>query len=252
MPWTFEVATDIGSRSEQQDRVEIFHSKDGQRHLVVLADGMGGLKNGAQAAQILLDVAAQHFADQREVSAYTFLQNICLAAHQAIIDLKQATGSAIGTTAVLLYIDNRRAIWAHIGDSRLYHFRDSNLSSCTNDHSLQKLMTDDGQVDKDSTEANAMQNQLYMCLGSEQLPEPDFNSADVQDGDLFLLCSDGLWQTVQTSEMNTSREHNGVRSLVNLAKQRNGDRCDNISLTVAQWQDSIAQKYWYRFINFLR
>jgi hypothetical protein len=47
MPWTFNVATDIGSRSEQQDRLDIVHSTDGRRHLVAVAEGMGGLKNGA-------------------------------------------------------------------------------------------------------------------------------------------------------------------------------------------------------------
>lgn len=256
MPWIFNVATDIGSRNEQQDRLDILHSKNGQRHLVVLADGMGGLQNGAQAAQILIDVAAQHFATHDSVPAHIFLQNICLTAHHAINSLPHTAESAMGTTAVLLYLDKQRATWTHVGDSRLYHFHQSHLLTRTNDHSLLQLMLTKGLVDENSPAAKAIQNQLYMRLGGEQLPEPDFNSANVKDGDLFLLCSDGLWQAVQSGEMVTNlaqcpQKQNSAKYLVDLARQRSGERCDNISLAVAQWQESTVQKYWHRLSNIL-
>jgi PPM family protein phosphatase len=203
---------------------------------------------------MLVDVAGQHFAAHDGVSAYTFLQNICLAAHHAINELQQTAESAIGTTAVLLYIDSQRATWTHIGDSRLYHFHKGNLLSRTNDHSLRQLMLAKDLVDEDSPTAKSMQNQLYMRLGGEQLAEPDFNSAEVKDGDLFLLCSDGFWQTVQPGEMVTTLEQyppdqEGAKYLVDLARQRSGERCDNISLAVAQWQDSTVQKYWHSLVN---
>ena len=108
-----------------------------------------------------------------------------------------------------------------------------------------------GLVEEGSSAPQSMQNQLYMRLGGELLPEPDFNSADVQDGDVFLLCSDGFWQAVPTDEMLTTfeqcpSEQDSAKYLVDLAWQRSGNRCDNISLVVAQWQDSTAQKYWQR------
>lgn len=108
-----------------------------------------------------------------------------------------------------------------------------------------------GLVEEGSSAAQSMQNQLYMRLGGELLPEPDFNSADVQDGDVFLLCSDGFWQAVPTDEMlitfeQCPSEQDSAKYLVDLAWQRSGNRCDNISLVVAQWQDSTAQKYWQR------
>jgi serine/threonine protein phosphatase PrpC len=251
MPWTFNAATDIGSRSEQQDRLDILHSNDGRQHLIVLADGMGGLKNGAQAAQILVDVAAQHFAVHETGSAYTFLHNIFLAAHHAINDLPESADAAVGTTGVLLSIDNQRAVWAHVGDSRLYHFRNSRLLNHTKDHSLRQLMLAKGLVDEDSSAAKSMQNQLYMRLGGELLPEPDFNSTDVKQGDVFLLCSDGFWQAVLTDEILTTlekcpSEQNAAKYLVDVARLRSGNRCDNISLAMAQWQGSTAQKYWHR------
>lgn len=256
MTWKFGAATDIGSRSEQQDRLAILHSRNGRRHLVVVADGMGGLQNGAQAAQILIDVASEHFARYKHGNPYDFLDRICRTAHKAINELPVDGGSSPGTTALLLYIDKRTASWAHVGDSRLYHFRNGSFLKHTNDHSLLQLMVDKGLVEKDTAPAE-MRNQLYMRLGGEGSPEPDFNESEVEDGDLFLLCSDGFWQPMQPDEMIAALKQyppdlDGPQYLVDLARQRSGDYCDNISLAVSQWVRAAEPGCWQRFVNGMR
>jgi serine/threonine protein phosphatase PrpC len=256
MTWKFGAATDIGGRSEQQDRLAILHSRNGRRHLVVVADGMGGLQNGAQAAQILIDVASEHFAQYKNGYPYDFLDHICQTAHKTINDLPVDGGSAPGTTALLLFIDMQTAYWAHIGDSRLYHFRNGSFLKHTNDHSLLQLMVDKGLTEKDNAPAE-MRNQLYMRLGGEATPEPDFNESVVEDGDLFLLCSDGFWQAVQPGEMITALEQyppeqDGPQYLIDLARQRSGDCCDNISLAVLQWDGAKGPGRWQRFTDRLR
>lgn len=256
MPWKFGAATDIGGRSEQQDRLALLHSRNGRRHLMVVADGMGGLKNGAQAAQILVDVATDCFARHTGETPYALLHGICQTAHDAINDLQRDAEPAPGTTALLLYIDKQTASWAHVGDSRLYHFRKGSLLQHTNDHSLLQLMIEKGLVEAGSAAAAAMQNQLYMRLGGEQTPEPDFNTTEVEDGDLFLLCSDGFWQTVQPGEMVAAigqylSDKNGPQYLVGLARQRSGDGCDNITLAVSQWSDSAETGRWQRYVHAL-
>lgn len=257
MPWKFGAATDIGGRSEQQDRLTLLHSPNGRRHLVVIADGMGGTQNGALAAQILIDVAAERFARLKNVDPCDFLNEICQTAHQEINDLCSDGGSAPGTTALLLYIDKRSAFWAHVGDSRLYHFRNGRLLMRTNDHSLLQLMLDKGLVEEGSAAAAEMQNKLYMHLGGEMTPETDFNESVVEDGDLFFLCSDGFWQAVQPGEMVAALDQfppdqNGPQYLVDLARQRSGDSCDNISLAVLQWREATERGCWQRFNDILR
>jgi serine/threonine protein phosphatase PrpC len=117
MSWKFGAATDIGGRSEQQDRLVILHSRNKKQHLLVVADGMGGMKDGAKAAQILVDVATDHFTRHKVDRPYSFLEDICRTAHHAINNLQSATqGLAPGTTALLLYIDRQTAYWAHVGD----------------------------------------------------------------------------------------------------------------------------------------
>lgn len=257
MPWKFGAATDIGSRSEQQDRLAIVHSPDAMRHLIVVADGMGGLKNGAQAAQTLVDVATHRFHQHHGDAPQAFLQDICQAAHDAINALHGAAASAPGTTALLLYLDQQTAFWAHIGDSRLYLFRKGRLLQQTKDHSLLQLMLEKGLVERGSADAAAMQNQLYKRLGGEQAPEPEFNTGKVEDGDVFLLCSDGFWQAVQPNEAIAAlKQHpldqDGADYLVNLARQRGGDCCDNISLAILQWSGAPASGCWRRFLNIFR
>lgn len=259
MPWNFGAATDIGGRSEQQDRIAILHSRNGRRHLLVVADGMGGLQNGAKAAQILIDVATVRFSRHNDDSPYSLLHGICLTAHDAINELQSTAEQrpAPGTTALLLYIDKWTACWAHVGDSRLYHFRKGELVTQTIDHSLMQLMIEKGVVEAGSAAAAEMQNQLYMRLGGERTPEPDFNTSEVEAGDLFVLCSDGLWQAVQPSEMIAAFEHplpdgNGPHFLAELARQRSGDGCDNISLVVSQWNITAATGFWQRFANVFR
>lgn len=238
MGWKFGQALNIGKRSEQQDRLALFHSKNGKRHLMVVADGMGGLENGAQAAQIVIDTAENHFYKKSFSSPELLLQDIITQAHEQInaLEIKSAVP---GTTCVILYIDINMAYWAHIGDSRLYHFRNWQLLNRTVDHSAMQLMIDKGIYEENSEEANAMQNQLYKRLGGELFPEPDFNSCTLESGDMFLLCSDGLWQAISHDKiLEVLEEHpldqDGPEQLIDIAIKNSGTNCDNISVLISQ------------------
>lgn len=251
MPWKFGAAQNIGGRKEQQDRLTIISLQEEDRHLVAVADGMGGLRDGAQAAQIVIDVAAENFSKYAIHDPYKFLYDICQAAHQKINDLQYGLEAAPGTTAVLLYIHKQHAHWAHIGDTRLYHIRNGRLLSQTNDHSLFQLMTAKGLIEPHSDAAKSMQSQLYMRLGGEHLPEPEFASAEVRDGDLFIICSDGFWQAVPPDQVVAALDshplyEDGPEYLVQLARQRGGNHCDNITLALLQWSDSSLKGFCKR------
>lgn len=239
MPWKFGQALNIGKRSEQQDRLGLFSNKKGNRHLLVIADGMGGLQQGAEAAQMVIDTAEQVFTGRKIPSPELFLENIIHVAHKRINTLEQNASSAAGTTCVLLYIDESEAYWAHIGDSRLYHFRQGELINQTIDHSAMQLMIDQGLAENNSDEANAVQNQLYKRLGGSNDPEPDFNSSDLEAGDFFMLCSDGLWQAFGDKQILDILEaqpidQDGAEHFINLALQQGGPSCDNISVILSQ------------------
>jgi serine/threonine protein phosphatase PrpC len=236
MTWQFGKASDLGGRTEQQDRVEILSALGDSTHLLVLADGMGGHQDGALAAQAMVDTAQRLF-EGRVQDPGSFLARLCLEAHGALGSLGEISARSAGSTCVLLYLDEAEAHWAHVGDSRLYLFRGGELIDRTFDHSLRRLMIEQGRIRESDAEAKELQNQLYMRLGGEQIPKPDFGSIEIRAGDLFMLCSDGLWGQVSPEEAldglarRSPQQH--AEHLALVARERGGEGGDNISIALA-------------------
>jgi serine/threonine protein phosphatase PrpC len=240
MPWQFSLASDIGGRSEQQDCLEMLTSDSGDAHLVVVADGMGGHRDGALAARTVIETARRHFNTGQTSDPQAFLQNLCLESHQGISALGNNEPRSPGSTCVLLYLNGPEAYWAHVGDSRLYHFRNGKLLNWTQDHSVAQLMVAQGRLRETDAATSALQNQLYMRLGGNQSPEPDFGASEVEADDMFMLCSDGFWSSVEPQEVVTRLngfpdENDGAGHLVEMARERGGETGDNISLALMRW-----------------
>jgi serine/threonine protein phosphatase PrpC len=117
------------------------NQKKGNRHLLVVAYGMGGHSGGCFASKSVIAVAKSVWEQEGEVvkNATKFLQRICELAHESINDYGKKYNRFPHSTCVLLYIDGKQAWWAHLGDSRLYHFRGGKLlrrkekSNCQHD-----------------------------------------------------------------------------------------------------------------------
>jgi serine/threonine protein phosphatase PrpC len=238
MTWRFGIASDIGGRDEQQDRVDIIASPDGEGYLIVVADGMGGYHGGALAAQAVID-SAKHFFEMASLTdPLASLRKLCAEAHHAVVDVDRQATQPPGSTCVLLHLSGDEAYWAHIGDSRLYHFRDGRLLTRTLDHSMVQLLVSRGEMAEAEMASSPLQNQLYMRLGGKQQPNPEFGAAEVQQGDLFMLCSDGFWESVDPEEVGAVMSRNDLEAagerLVQLARERGGDDGDNITIAMAQ------------------
>jgi serine/threonine protein phosphatase PrpC len=257
MNWQFASALTIGDREEQQDRVAIFHPEVGDGHLLVLADGMGGHKDGAMAAQTVIDIASCLINDTAIDDPDLFLKKICLDAHSAISALAEAYASPPGSTCVVLYLKGNEAYCAHVGDSRLYQFRNGNLIYVTSDHSLAQLMEEHA----DGADYAATQNQLYMCLGGNNDMTPELFVTGAEVGDLFLLCSDGFWGQVDVEKIFTGNCTNAIdeecaEQFVQLASKLGHGQSDNVSLAMAYCQGDTRIREQLglpkRFINWFR
>jgi serine/threonine protein phosphatase PrpC len=238
MNWRFAIGSDIGGREEQQDRAGHFTSPAGDGHLVVVADGMGGHRGGALAAQAVVDRSMRLFETGGLGDPLAALETLCLQAHRDVSDVSVEEGQSPGSTCVMLHLAGDEACWAHVGDSRLYHFRHGKVLNRTLDHSLVQLLVTRGELAEEEMASSPLQNQLYMRLGGDDAPKPELGAAEVHKGDAFMLCSDGFWEVIGEDEVAAilTRDdlEEAVRELVALASQRGGSGGDNVTVAIAQ------------------
>nr|VFJ45195.1 MAG: Serine/threonine protein phosphatase PrpC [Candidatus Kentron sp. DK] len=212
----------VGGRSENQDAWAAFrfgHDGPHSGHGWVVADGLGGRRGGAVAARMAVDAIIEYFQaqpprlgpDPGPGPSGEVLNGALQAAQSAILaaQREQPQFSRMGSTAVVLITDGVIARWAHMGDSRLYHFRDGRLAAQTADHSVPYIMYLAGDIPLSAIRGHEDRNQLLRALGSAMESEGQWRPGilaepvTLEPGDAFLLCSDGFWEHVLEDEMLT-------------------------------------------------
>lgn len=172
----------------------------------VLADGAGGHGAGDVAARTAVRTVLQAFATRRRADAPD-VDALIHGAQAAVIAAQQSEpgGADMRATLVVLAIDPMRevAAWGHVGDSRLYAFREGQVEVQTRDHSLYESMVAAGLADEADRRHNPERNVLLSALGSAEGFAPDVVAQPfaVRAGDAFLLCSDGFWDYVTEPQM---------------------------------------------------
>lgn len=228
----------LGNRSSNQDRFKAVETDEGV--LLVLGDGMGGQACGEVAAQLLVDTASKAFLEAiRPIAApKEFLSDILVRAHHEIIAFGQRQEPPItpGTTGVICLIQDGQAVWAHVGDSRLYIFQRGLSLYRTTDHSYVEHLFQQGAISRWEQENHPKRNQITQCLGCRATP-PEVslsNAVPLRENDTVLLCSDGLWGPLDDAQMGAMmREGEPLDDLLNhMAEQSERlsyPRSDNIS-----------------------
>lgn len=235
----------IGDRSEQQDRTEIFAAPKAPGYMMaVLADGMGGMSGGAMAAEQVIRTARQVFEQFSPLTddVEAMLRAIAHEAH-LIINLSGLSSEKQphSTMVALVLTPERRAYWAHVGDSRLYRFDGPNLAERTVDHSYVEKLVGEGKLAREEAANHRLSNLLVNVLGTttSELQVTTGSYQDVKPGDAFLLCSDGLWHYFEPNELGAAIAMNSPREaaemLIRKARERAaGSQADNCSLAVVK------------------
>lgn len=173
-----------------------------------------------------------------------FLSTQIQQIHEAIKSLTLADDllESPRTTIVAAVLQRGELHCAHVGDSRLYHFRDGRLLYRTEDHSVVQLLHRRGHISKQAILSHPDRHKLYNCLGGEKLPQIDLaKTQNLRDGDTLLLCTDGLWANLSDEKigeiLHSGYVNNTIPSLLNLAGSLNGENSDNISGIDVQWGD---------------
>jgi len=170
----------------------------------IMADGLGGHRGGETASRLAVETMLRAFADQPHISPAT-IQTMLEAAQQSLQEKQEEIPKLYGmrTTAVILIANAETALWAHVGDSRLYHFRSGRIAFQTKDHSVPQAMAAAGDIREEDIRFHEDRNRLLRTLGKEGDLRPTILETPTQTdpGDAFLLCTDGFWEYVFESEM---------------------------------------------------
>lgn len=191
--------SDCGGRSSNDDTVRIRQDADGL--YVFVGDGLGGYSGGQQASQ----AAAEALMTVSRRGSLLTEERLLFAAEQAdqaVRTLQAESRGNMKTTLVLLAIEDGRARWMHVGDSRLYHFRDGRLLTQTMDHSVSQMAVLMGEITREQIRFHEDRNRVLRALGGDNA-KPDISPTIMLTGgqDVFLLCTDGFWEYVYEKEM---------------------------------------------------
>jgi serine/threonine protein phosphatase PrpC len=243
-------ATSVGMvRGNNEDSVELWGFDDFV--LALVADGMGGAAGGEEASRLAVEAIHENFVEalpetdvwektpENEITDK--LRESLMVANQSVLDKASQDHllHGMGTTATMVLIQGKRAIFAHVGDSRAY-LVDSNtneISQITSDHSFVEALVISGHLTREQAEVHPMKNVLYRALGQkpDSELEIDIYTHDLNIGDRLVLCSDGLSRHLPDNDiaritLASDEAAEVAQNLIDLANERGGE--DNVSAIV--------------------
>ena len=249
----FVARTDVG---RVRDHNEDFVTENETMGFAVLADGMGGLNAGEVASSMTVHLLIDALAEYRNGSSLIaaeinssdsdlpaevqVLRKVVEKANDSVFHVSQTQPQCqgMGTTVVAAYYYNDKVSVAHIGDSRMYRFRAGVLEQMTKDHSFVQELIDKGLFTKEEARVSSKKNVVTRALGVAPHVDVEVHEHAVEEGDVYLMCSDGLHdlvkdQDIENSMIELSSNLNELAGyLINLANVSGGK--DNISVVLTK------------------
>lgn len=207
----FAARTEKGRRESNDDRALVSGQiLDGRKHagfcelpaLAAVCDGCGGYRGGGLAAELVLELLASHPADALRDSGY--LARVLQDARHSVAEKQQADPgySEMCTTLAGCVFDAGSILIFHAGDSRVYRMDRWGLAPMTRDHSLVQEMVDWGELTPEQALTSPRRNIITRCIGTDcPAPELYVSHVTLHPGEKYLICSDGLWESVRDPEL---------------------------------------------------
>lgn len=213
-----------------------------------VADGVGGGNAGEIASRTAVSEIANYIVEhplgkiKNKYAIVNYLQDCMDSTNEKIFELSQRyeENKGMATTVAMLCIRQKMAYIANIGDSRVYLYRDGALVQLTDDHTYVNTLLKAGVISQDEAEKDSRKNIITKALGAEQTAEPDFFQVEVAEEDIFLLCTDGLYDDVSNERIKEILRLNLSMSelcstLVDEANMRGGhDNITTVSVKVTE------------------
>ena len=240
--WRSSCATDVGKvRKINEDSCLDLH----ELGLWVVADGMGGHMAGDVASRMIIE-SCQQINEPHDLNSFIAdVENRLIEVNRSLREMaaQQFNDSTIGSTVVALLAYDRQSACLWVGDSRIYRLRDNKLEQMTRDHSMVEEYIAEGFMSPQEAYNSSIANALTRAIGAEDELSVDARIDDMQDGDRFLLCSDGLYREVSEEEIAQIMSHGDSCStiskrLLEVALSRGAK--DNVTVSVIQIEDAYS------------
>lgn len=220
-------STDAGMRHDKnQDCYKAGRLSD-DSYWMVLCDGMGGVSSGGEASFIAVNCLEQAISDalldlQNEQSVKEFMLGAVARCNRLIHDLSADEGNSLtmGTTVVMAIVRNGIAQIVHAGDSRAYRLTKRSIEQLTIDHSVVQELLESGKITEQQARNHPNKNIITSALGVDSEIRIDYNETKLVKGDVLLLCTDGLSNMMEDSEIvNVVKSTEFYRTAENLVKR---------------------------------
>jgi len=176
--------------------------------LLIVADGMGGQGHGQQASRLAVQSLVENVSGSlcsKQTTPQSFLALLeegVQSANRVVYQRNREQRTQMGTTITAALVVDTTAYVAHVGDSRLYLYREpGGLSQVTHDHSLVAALVTAGVIQPEEIYTHPRRNLIYRCLGEKASMEVDACAVQLAAGDILLFCSDGLWEMVRDQQI---------------------------------------------------
>jgi PPM family protein phosphatase len=216
-------------------------------YLFVVADGVGGDNAGEVASKEAAEKLIEgYYASQKPWARA--LQEAFGQANMHVHDLSHTSPEyrRMQTTLSAIALLNNQAFIGHVGDTRIYRVRGHEITQLTRDHSEVAELVRMQIITADEARHHPRRNIITRALGGDPFMQPEYHSIEVEKGDIFLLCTDGLWEPLTEREIagiiSTHPAHDSCRKLIDLAIERGTN--DNLSIQVAkvvEWERHSEQ-----------
>lgn len=251
------LASDIGRREYQQDAAKTGNDYEfvlSNRAIAVLCDGMGGLNGGERASKLCADLVYEGFHDLPEdADIHGYLLKAVDQADQAVSDLRDETGTPLhaGTTLIAVAIRGNEMYWASVGDSRIYILRGKDMEQATQDHNYlmilqQRVMRGELSYEEASSDPKREALVSYIGMGGVRYVDCNPEPLHLQDGDVVLICSDGLYRTLTKGEMQQIILNSEVsmeqtaEELVRRALEKKLQYQDNLTVILLRYKEQVS------------
>lgn len=222
-------------RKNNEDSIYTGGEKTPLNNIFIVADGMGGHNAGEIASQHAIDRFVEYVSKNYDSeNILDVLVEGVINANKAVYDeaKNNESESGMGTTFTCACIENEKLYAVHVGDSRIYILRNSRLCQITNDHSFVMEMVKQGRITLEEARVHPKRNIITRAVGTEDTIDVDTVIKELKDGDIILICSDGLYGMMSDEEiekiiLGNENIEECIEKLIETANENGGK--DNIS-----------------------